>query len=107
MEINKNFDKSFKIIEFWSKILSFCLILENLKFRKEFVKAIGLQRGGGSTELSNALNHLLSTGNVQTKAGLGLMQENGFSMVAERINYLRYVSHFRFFFNFSIIEIEL
>ncbi|KAG5182121.1 DNA-directed RNA polymerase I complex subunit Rpa2 p [Tribonema minus] len=37
----------------------------------------------------------LSTGNITTSTGLDLMQASGFTVVAERINMLRYLSHFR------------
>lgn len=48
------------------------------------------------TEITNGLEFFLATGNLVTKDGLGLMQKNGFSVIAERINQLRFVSHFRF-----------
>lgn len=37
----------------------------------------------------------MATGNLVTRNGLGLMQATGFAVVAERINQLRFVSHFR------------
>ncbi|KAI6225647.1 DNA-directed RNA polymerase [Aphelenchoides besseyi] len=49
----------------------------------------------GATEISRALEYFLATGNLATKNGLGLMQEQGFAVIAERINQLRFVSHFR------------
>ncbi|RWS21416.1 DNA-directed RNA polymerase I subunit RPA2-like protein, partial [Leptotrombidium deliense] len=41
------------------------------------------------------VEHLISTGNLQSKTGLGLMQTSGISVVAEKINYWRFISHFR------------
>lgn len=37
----------------------------------------------------------LSTGNVSTNSGLGLLQDKGLTIVAENINRMRYMSHFR------------
>jgi DNA-directed RNA polymerase I subunit RPA2 len=41
------------------------------------------------------VNYLLSTGNVKSSTGLDLMQASGFTIVADKINFLRYLSHFR------------
>ena len=37
----------------------------------------------------------LSTGNVVSSSGLDLMQVSGYTIVAERLNFLRYCAHFR------------
>uniref|UniRef100_A0A914CW68 DNA-directed RNA polymerase n=1 Tax=Acrobeloides nanus TaxID=290746 RepID=A0A914CW68_9BILA len=58
----------------------------------EFTKALTSMRGG---EISRGLEYFLATGNLITRNGLGLMQTTGFAVVAERINQLRFVSHFR------------
>lgn len=41
------------------------------------------------------LEHLLSTGNLISKTGIGLMQSTGLSVVAEKINFWRFLAHFR------------
>lgn len=41
------------------------------------------------------MENFLSTGNVRSQTGLGLMQSTGLSIVAENINRMRYMSHFR------------
>ncbi|XP_015599318.1 DNA-directed RNA polymerase I subunit RPA2 [Cephus cinctus] len=56
-------------------------------------------------EMSNAMKHcgsfesqmenFLATGNIKSNTGLGLMQSSGLSIVAENINRMRYMSHFR------------
>ena len=38
---------------------------------------------------------LLSTGNIVSSTGLDLMQVSGFTVIADRLNSLRYMSHFR------------
>lgn len=42
-----------------------------------------------------SLETFLSTGNITSQSGLGLMQNNGMTVVAENINRMRYMSHFR------------
>lgn len=46
-------------------------------------------------EVGRKVATFLSTGNVMSSSGLDLMQASGFTIVAERINMLRYLSHFR------------
>jgi len=53
-----------------------------------------LRRGLGGS-LSARMSYWLATGNLQTESGLDLQQVSGYSVVAERINYLRFLAHFR------------
>eukprot|EP00948_MAST-09A_sp_MAST-9A-sp1_P003552 g3552.t1 len=41
------------------------------------------------------VQNFLSTGNIVSSSGLDLQQVSGFTIVAEKLNYLRYISHFR------------
>uniref|UniRef100_A0A915C6V3 DNA-directed RNA polymerase subunit beta n=3 Tax=Parascaris TaxID=6254 RepID=A0A915C6V3_PARUN len=59
---------------------------------REVLRAFGSHRSG---EISRGLEYFLATGNLLTRTGLALQQNNGFSVIAERINQLRFVSHFR------------
>ncbi|XP_060523346.1 DNA-directed RNA polymerase I subunit RPA2 isoform X2 [Cylas formicarius] len=43
----------------------------------------------------HALKLFLATGNLQSPSGLGLMQDKGLAVIAENINRMRYMSHFR------------
>lgn len=45
--------------------------------------------------LDSQMENFLSTGNIRSQSGLGLMQSSGLSIVAENINRMRYMSHFR------------
>jgi DNA-directed RNA polymerase I subunit RPA2 len=45
--------------------------------------------------LGNALEYFLSTGNLLSPSGLDLQQAAGFTIVAEKLNFLRFISHFR------------
>ncbi|MCJ1356075.1 MAG: DNA-directed RNA polymerase I subunit RPA2 [Icmadophila ericetorum] len=41
------------------------------------------------------LDYFLSTGNLVSRSGLDLQQTSGFTVVAEKINFYRFISHFR------------
>lgn len=41
------------------------------------------------------MENFLSTGNLKSSTGLGLMQSSGLTIIAENINRMRYMSHFR------------
>jgi len=45
--------------------------------------------------IGKKMEFFLATGNLVTRTGLDLMQTSGFTIVAERINFARYISHFR------------
>jgi len=45
--------------------------------------------------LAQALEYFLSTGNLVSPTGLDLQQVSGFTVVAEKINFYRFISHFR------------
>ncbi|KAI9886360.1 MAG: DNA-directed RNA polymerase I subunit RPA2 [Watsoniomyces obsoletus] len=45
--------------------------------------------------IGKALEYFLSTGNLVSPSGLDLQQTSGFAIVAERINFYRFLSHFR------------
>ncbi|KAK8887183.1 DNA-directed RNA polymerase I subunit RPA2 [Tritrichomonas musculus] len=45
--------------------------------------------------VENKLRYLFSTGQIRGNSTLGLSQVDGLSIIAERINYMRYLAHFR------------
>ena len=49
----------------------------------------------GKESAGKAVGTFLSTGNVVSSSGMDLSQVSGFTIVAERLNYLRYMSHFQ------------
>jgi DNA-directed RNA polymerase I subunit RPA2 len=51
-----------------------------------------LKRG---ISIGKKLDNFLSTGNITSNTGLDLLQKSGFTVIAEKLNYLRYLSHFR------------
>lgn len=48
-----------------------------------------------SDNIGSLLEYFLSTGNLVSPSGLDLQQTSGFTVVAEKINFYRYISHFR------------
>lgn len=48
-----------------------------------------------SENIGNLLEYFLSTGNLSSPSGLDLQQVSGFTVVAEKLNFLRFISHFR------------
>ncbi|KXS19140.1 beta and beta-prime subunits of DNA dependent RNA-polymerase [Gonapodya prolifera JEL478] len=51
--------------------------------------------GRPSADFGRKLEYFLATGNLVSNTGLDLPQTSGFTVVAERLNHLRYLSHFR------------
>ncbi|KCV69185.1 DNA-directed RNA polymerase I subunit RPA2 [Fonticula alba] len=47
------------------------------------------------SDIGRKVEYLLSTGNLVSHTGLDLQQVSGYAIVAERLNYMRYISHFR------------
>lgn len=48
-----------------------------------------------SGTFDKSIDNFLATGNLTSSSGLGLMQSSGLVIVAENINRMRYMSHFR------------
>eukprot|EP00798_Chlamydomonas_sp_ICE-L_P010691 gene10691-12383_t len=46
-------------------------------------------------DVGRKFEYLLNTGNLVSKSGLDLSQTTGFTVVAEKLNFFRYLSHFR------------
>ena len=46
-------------------------------------------------DIGKAMHYFLVTGNLISPSGLDLMQTSGFTIVAEKLNYFRYISHYR------------
>lgn len=62
-------------------------------FDKEFLtKVVGRSNENG---IGSAMEYFLSTGNLVSPTGLDLQQVSGYTVVAEKINFYRFISHFR------------
>jgi DNA-directed RNA polymerase I subunit RPA2 len=58
-------------------------------------KVVDRYSGSSSGGIGKKVAAFLSTGTVISTTGLDLMQVSGYTIVAERLNFLRYCSHFR------------
>ena len=45
--------------------------------------------------ITYSMEYFMATGNLVSKHGLGILQSNGFCIIADKLNYMRYLSHFR------------
>uniref|UniRef100_A0A6J0UTI0 DNA-directed RNA polymerase subunit beta n=1 Tax=Pogona vitticeps TaxID=103695 RepID=A0A6J0UTI0_9SAUR len=50
---------------------------------------------GMGNDLTRLLEYLLATGNLRSKTGLGMLQGSGLCVIADKLNFVRYLSHFR------------
>lgn len=66
------------------------LVHDNRHWEKTVDRFSGKSSGG----IAKKVQYLLSTGNIVSTTGLDLMQVSGYTIVAERLNFLRYCSHF-------------
>lgn len=46
-------------------------------------------------DLTRKLEYFMATGNLQSRTGLDLQQTSGFTIIADKLNAFRYMSHFR------------
>lgn len=61
-------------------------------FEKDFLPRIVRKT---TENIGGAMEYFLSTGNLSSSSGLDLQQTSGFTVVAEKINFYRFISHFR------------
>ncbi|XP_069351215.1 DNA-directed RNA polymerase I subunit RPA2 isoform X1 [Eulemur rufifrons] len=47
------------------------------------------------SDLTKPFEYLFATGNLHSKTGLGFLQDSGLCVVADKLNFVRYLSHFR------------
>ncbi|EZF72770.1 hypothetical protein H105_05053 [Trichophyton soudanense CBS 452.61] len=62
------------------------------KFEREFLTKI---IGRTNENIGGAMEYFLSTGNLVSPTGLDLQQPSGYTVMAEKINFYRFISHFR------------
>lgn len=75
----------------WGRSTNWASIVSD-EFERDFSAKI-LRRT--NENLAQALDYFLSTGNLVSPSGLDLQQTSGFTVVAEKINFWRFISHFR------------
>ncbi|KAK3672218.1 DNA-directed RNA polymerase I subunit RPA2 [Recurvomyces mirabilis] len=62
------------------------------EFERDFLTKIVRKT---NENLGQALDYFLATGNLVSPTGLDLQQVSGYTVVAEKINFYRFISHFR------------
>ncbi|KAI1921534.1 DNA-directed RNA polymerase I subunit RPA2 [Ophidiomyces ophidiicola] len=62
------------------------------RFEREFLSRIIART---NENIGSALEYFLSTGNLVSPTGLDLQQPSGYTIIAEKINFYRFISHFR------------
>lgn len=67
------------------------------KMQKTSFMGLQLDRAANKSSggIGKKVSSFLSTGNVESSTGLDLMQTAGYTIVAERLNFLRFCAHFR------------
>jgi len=80
----------------WLNTLKYTLIKEAKKSKAyEVTQSSLLNAIMRCQNIGSAMDSFLATGNIVSKSGLGLMQTSGFAVVADKLNFMRYLSHFR------------
>lgn len=54
-----------------------------------------VRKCGGAADIGKKLEYFLSTGNLVSNTGLDLQQTSGYTIIAEKLNFYRYVAHYR------------
>ncbi|KAF9362760.1 DNA-directed RNA polymerase I subunit rpa2 [Mortierella sp. NVP85] len=54
-----------------------------------------LQKTAGLQDIGQKMSYFLATGNLVSNTGLDLQQATGYTIVAEKLNFYRYLAHFR------------
>ena len=62
------------------------------RFAKEFTQRVVSRT---NENIGGALEYFMSTGNLVSPTGLDLQQVSGYTVVAEKINFYRFIAHFR------------
>ncbi|GAV81142.1 RNA_pol_Rpb2_6 domain-containing protein/RNA_pol_Rpb2_7 domain-containing protein/RNA_pol_Rpb2_2 domain-containing protein/RNA_pol_Rpb2_1 domain-containing protein/RNA_pol_Rpb2_3 domain-containing protein/RNA_pol_Rpa2_4 domain-containing protein [Cephalotus follicularis] len=68
---------------------------KNNKFNIRDVNNVKKVIEKGSTQISLAVENMLKTGRLVTQTGLDMQQRAGYTVQAERLNFLRFISFFR------------
>ena len=75
--------------------MDFPRVVSNLNIIRWWGKLVDRSSALSSGGIGKKVQHFLSTGNIISTTGLDLMQVSGYTIVAEKLNFLRYCAHFR------------
>lgn len=82
-------------IETWLRMLNKCITRKLNSPDALINSSILLQCMRQAGGVGRSMESFLATGNVSSRSGMGLMQSAGLVIMAENINRMRYMSHFR------------
>ena len=84
-------------LETWLQTLKGCILKKAKVLGGKFDLTPQTMQGclQGTLTLERMFENFLGTGNLPSITGLGLMQNKGLTIMAENINRMRYMSHFR------------
>ncbi|KAJ3335411.1 hypothetical protein HDU91_002201, partial [Kappamyces sp. JEL0680] len=54
-----------------------------------------IRKSAGAADIGKKLDYFLATGNLVSNTGLDLQQTSGYTIIAEKLNFYRYIAHFR------------
>ncbi|KAM3931519.1 DNA-directed RNA polymerase I subunit RPA2 [Leptodactylus fuscus] len=82
-------------LEFW--LVGAKMNLEKRSQRTSFIlnNESMMKIFSSTTDLTSVCEYLLATGNLRSRTGLGMLQDSGLVVVADKLNFIRYLSHFR------------
>lgn len=92
------------LLKFVKEKLEDCLLLLKDLLKKDFQAKPGSDPQDATylkklldklPDVGKRVEYLLNTGNLVSRSGLDLSQVSGFTVVAEKLNFFRYLSHFR------------
>ncbi|EDV29396.1 uncharacterized protein TRIADDRAFT_51662 [Trichoplax adhaerens] len=82
-------------LELWLSRVKNLILKYMAKTNDEKLENAIVRAANNGTNIPNQLEYFLATGNLVARADLGLMQVAGYVLVADRLNFMRFVSHFR------------
>ncbi|XP_063964205.1 DNA-directed RNA polymerase I subunit RPA2-like [Lytechinus pictus] len=84
-------------LEGWLVNLRYAIEKQAKKSRRFVLNDVSLNNAAssGPGDLTRKMEYLIATGNLASKTGLGLMQTSGMTVVADKLNFMRFLSHFR------------
>ena len=61
---------------------------------KNYLSSV-FRKTSGAADIGRKLEYFLSTGNLVSNTGLDLQQTSGYTIIAEKLNFFRYLAHYR------------
>ena len=79
-------------VDFFDGKISCCHDSQSYKFTERYITKVFSKV---NFDIGAKMSNFFATGNLSSPSGLDLQQTAGFTILAEKLNWLRYISHFR------------